>query len=322
MIRKIYRNFIPQSIRLFNRRLVDAIRFVITGNGLMKKNMLTLNSLLGMTSLEEQQFYKKSAAEASDLEGQIVDLGCWMGSTTIPLVQGINQSSTTNSSSEKVFAFDRFIWESWMDQFMPRLSRQYAPGDSFLQEAQEILKEFKGHIELIECDLNIYVWKEGSIKLLLVDAMKSEELARSIARNFFPFLIKDAFVIHQDFKHHYTPWIHLLMYRLKDYFEFFHEVENGGTVAFRLVNKIPLNVIEQMTINLCFGVQNSELDEAFVHSMNLVSENGKLSVAAAHIAHYVHSGQKELARELLTYYKETYTDTNYDLIQAEKMLAE
>ena len=43
----------------------------------------------GMISAEETRFYKKSAAGYVGREGAVVDLGCWMGSTSIALAQGI-----------------------------------------------------------------------------------------------------------------------------------------------------------------------------------------------------------------------------------------
>ena len=49
----------------------------------------------------------------------------------------------------------------------------------------------------------------GPIKILLVDAMKSSELAKAITMNFFPSLLEGVLLIHQDYKHYFTPWIHV-----------------------------------------------------------------------------------------------------------------
>jgi hypothetical protein len=45
------------------------------------------------------------------LKGEIIDLGCWLGSTTISLASGLRELNDPG----KVYAFDWFIWEPWMD---------------------------------------------------------------------------------------------------------------------------------------------------------------------------------------------------------------
>ena len=323
-IPKIYRQCVPAPLRQLNRRLFQAAKFVITGyNGLIKRSSPSLAYLIGMTTLDEQKFYEKCVQKVSLLDGAVVDLGCWMGSTTIPLVKSLNQTIENSSTViSKVYAFDRFVWESWMDVFMPKLSCKYIPGESFLPEARGLMNEFKDQVELIQCDLTNYLWQTGSIKLLLIDAMKNDELARRITQNFFSHLVVGALVIHQDFKHFFTPWIHILMYRLSGYLPFYYEVEKGCTVAFRMVENIPSKVIEEVTLNLCNGVNNDEVSQAFEYSMNLVSEEGKPSIAAAHVAHYAHSDEKEFASELLAKYMKVYKNANYDLTEVGKMLNE
>jgi len=104
-----------------------------------------------------------------------------------------------------------------------------------------------GTVELIRADLALYEWTAGPIKILLVDAMKSEKLACQIARNFYPSLITGSLLIHQDFKHFYTSWIHVLQYRLRQYFRFYRSVVGTGTAAFEVIAPIPREVIDRAT---------------------------------------------------------------------------
>lgn len=61
--------------------------------------------------------------------------------------------------------------------------------------------------------------------------MKSWELANSVLRNFFPALRPGlSLVHHQDFVHFFTPWIHLIMYRLREYFEPYAYVREGSYI--------------------------------------------------------------------------------------------
>jgi hypothetical protein len=58
--------------------------------------------------------------------------------------------------------------------------------------------------------------------------------------NFFPSLLTGALLIHQDYKHTFTPWIHVLQYRLKDSCAFMHSVPQNQTVCFRIFDNMQL----------------------------------------------------------------------------------
>lgn len=303
MIRKIYRLLLPQALRIYNRRLLNTIKFTLTG-----QEYKIAKHLVGMTTLDEQEFYKNSVAEVSQIEGAILDLGCWMGSTTISLARGVEYSNMGNEKLVKVYAFDRFIWEQWMDSLMPSLNCDYVNGDSFLPETRGRLREYRNTVELIKCDLTNYAWKGGKIKLLLVDAMKNSDLTLSITMNFFQHLVKGSLVIHQDFKFYGCPWIHILQYRLRDYFGFHYEVTNGYTVVLETKTKISKQTLQSVVFSSLDYISDQEVQSAFDYSLTLVGEQGKLAVQAARVMFYVHTGQKGKAEELM--------DAQADLIES------
>src|SRR5687767_14496237 len=156
-----------------------------------------------MVSSDEIAFFRECASRYVGKEGAIVDLGCWLGSTSIALAEGIlSHASVADNQAGKVLAFDTFIWDDWMPENLPY--GRYQPGESFLPEARRLVRDHGGgRIELIQADLAHYEWKEGPIKLLLVDAMKNEDMASRIPRAFYPSLIPGGLLIHQDFKHYY-----------------------------------------------------------------------------------------------------------------------
>ncbi len=78
------------------------------------------NELVGMTSLTEQEYLGKYGEELYQGHGEIVDLGCWLGSTTIPLVDGLLKNPRFSETSRKVFAYDLFIWFDWMNSSVGR----------------------------------------------------------------------------------------------------------------------------------------------------------------------------------------------------------
>ncbi|MGI8955494.1 MAG: hypothetical protein ACR2II_01090 [Chthoniobacterales bacterium] len=253
-----------------------------------------------MISSEEAAFYCESAAHYAGIEGAIVDLGCWLGSTSIALAQGLlSHGSKAYSQNEKVFGFDLFEWNEWMPARIPYCL--YQPGESFLPEARRVVREYGGgRVELIQADLNHYQWNGGPIKILLVDAMKNDGLTERIARDFFPNLQLGSLLIHQDFKHYFTSWIHLLHYRLRDHFQFYRSVP-AGTVAFTVVARIPQETVNQATIFATAG--DDEIDSAFRHSLALVEPEEGPNIAAAHVMYYAHSKRKNKASRVVESYR-------------------
>jgi hypothetical protein len=254
----------------------------------------------GMVSSAEMAFYSESAARYFGREGAIIDLGCWLGSTSIALAQGIlSHGSKADNRNEKVFGFDMFQWETWMPAHIPYCL--YEAGDSFLPEARRVVREHGGgRIELIQADLGLYQWRGGPIKILLVDAMKNENLAIQIPRNFFPSLIPGGLLIQQDFKHYYTSWIHVLQYRLRQYFRFYRSVP-WGTAAFEVLAPIPRQAIDRATEFTM--IPDEEIDSSFRHSLSLVGPDDHANIAAAHVMHYVHLKRKDRASRIVELYR-------------------
>jgi hypothetical protein len=255
----------------------------------------------GMVSSDEMAFFSESAARYVGREGAIVDLGCWLGSTSIALAQGIlSHGPNANYQKEKVLGFDRFIWEAWMPAHIP--SCLYESGDTFLPEARRVVRDHGGgRVELIQTDLALYEWRDGPIKILLVDAMKNEDLTRQIARTFYPSLIPGGLLIHQDFNHYYTGWIHMLQYRLRQYFRLDRSVTRSGTVAFEVLAPLPREAIDRATDFATSG--GDEIAATFRHSLDLVGPGDCVNVAAAHVMYYVHLKRKDRALETLEAYR-------------------
>jgi hypothetical protein len=254
----------------------------------------------GMVSVEEMVFFSESAGRYFGKEGAIVDLGCWLGSTSVALAQGVlSQGSGANNENERVFGVDMFKWEGWMPEQIPYCV--YQSGDSFLPEARRVVRDHGGgQVELIEADLELYRWTGGPIKILLVDAMKNEELAIQIPRNFFPSLAAGSLLIHQDFKHYYTSWIHVLQYQLRQYFRFYKSVR-WGTVAFEVVAPVPRAAVDRATAFT--AMPDDETDASFRYSLDLVRPEERANIAAAHVMHYVHLKRKDRASETVDIYR-------------------
>jgi len=257
--------------------------------------------LYGMTIRNEQKYFNWYAQNIYLGKGSIVDLGCWLGSTTIPLVQGLMVNRAVSQNMKKVYAYDLFQWVSWMDGMKNSVTAHLKEGDDFISVFQHVTKDYQAYIEVEKADLTKYQWKKGDIEFLLVDAMKSEELAEHISKQFYPHLIPgSSYLLHQDYAHFYTPWIHLLQYTLRDYFEFVYHVYDTPSVVFKCKKRVPDALLEQTYVPTNFT--DDFVRAAFDYSLQWVSGHPRNNVAAAHCMYYVHKGDKEKAREMVNNY--------------------
>src|SRR5215813_12985705 len=183
------------------------------------------HGVVGMIKGEERAWLRNYAASRYTGSGAIVDLGCFVGSSTIALADGLRDNR--KHADAKVHAYDRFLWDEFLQEWWakkgfppPRVS-----GDSLLPEFLRRTAPWKEQIVVHQEDLNGARWDKTAIEFLFIDAMKSSQLAEAIARAFFPYLIPGvSHIAHQDFIHYFTSWIHLLQFKLRNYFEIVAEV--------------------------------------------------------------------------------------------------
>lgn len=261
----------------------------ILHNAYMRVKRTFSSELLGMTSGTEQAYIANYGKDLYTGKGEIVDLGSWLGSTTIPLTNGLLKNPKFRASGRKVFAYDLFIWFDWMASSVAGtdLAGRYSEGDNFVDEFRRRIAPVADSIEVREGDLKAIGWSGEQIEFLLVDAMKGWDLAASITKDFYPSLIEgESLVFHQDFAHHFTPWIHLVQWRLREHFEYIQEVPRSQSVVFRCIRAIP-----HETVNVDWGFDlfsEKDVDAAFDHSMSLVSREKLANVASAKVMWYFH----------------------------------
>ena len=240
--------------------------------------------ILGMISPAERSYLREFAKVHYSGEGALVDLGCWLGASTIELAKGLRENPHATGRANVVHAYDRFVWEAWMDQFVARtqLSGRYRPGDSFYQECVNRTYPWKENIQFHPGDLNALGWNGSPIEFLFVDAMKSWTLANSILSNFFSALIPGrSVVVHQDFAHFGTHWIHLIMYRLRNYFEPVHDIPHSWSIVFRYREAIPSGMLVDSYSPALFSIE--EVEAAFEYSSSIVAFEKQAQIVGAKV---------------------------------------
>jgi hypothetical protein len=251
----------------------------------------------GMTSRPEQRWLRNYAAQRYRGVGAIVDLGCFLGATTIALAEGLvlNRKATR----KQIHAYDLFTWneryEAWARG--KEVEGLFTIGGSFLPEFLRRTQRWRDYIVIHEEDLRHARWEHGPIEFLFIDAMKSPEVATAIASNFFPHLVPGkSYVAHQDFPHCFAPWIHFLTFRLRDYFSFVADLHQSS--LFRLEREIEPQALPSDLSPA--AVSSAEIEAAFDYSISLVGDDKKANVIAAKAVAYVERGEFTRAHEIVT----------------------
>jgi hypothetical protein len=250
--------------------------------------------VLGLTTSAEREYYCRVAATQFHGVGAVIDLGSWFGSTAASLAQGLGANPTPQARETLIHTYDIFLWDRDYDSLSPNIRLRH--GESFLPVFKANVRPWLSRIVVHQGDLNDAEWSEP-VELLLNDAAKTWSLSGAIWRVFVSRLVVGGLLIEQDFKHYYCPWIHLMHYRLRDYFELAEDVRGGSTTAFRLLKLIPEHLLVRATQESDYGPE--EIQAAFAWAENLVYAEWRPAIVAAHATLLLRRGDKSSARTLL-----------------------
>ncbi len=256
-------------------------------------------SIPGVTTLEERNWLFNYAARTYDGQGAVVELGVWLGAFSRALIDGLMRGEHPASVRNFHF-FDTFAGWSGMAQHLAGWSQAsgFPDGQSFLAGFRAAINPWEEQCHVHAEDLAECRWQRNNIELLVVDAMNSWPLALRIAREFFPCLVPQIGVVfHQDYAHWSTPWLHLIMYRLREYFCAEDDVP-GGTVVFRCTRPIPAEILADVEGYDSFAAD--EVDAALEFSLQQIGDPAKQpGVLAAFVHANVACGRLSVARDIL-----------------------
>ncbi|MAO19120.1 MAG: hypothetical protein CMJ35_02670 [Phycisphaerae bacterium] len=193
------------------------------------------------------------AGRSYQFRGSIVDAGCFVGGTTMSLVQGLMQNPALAEQHDKLNGLIRVydLFEIDDDYILGHLKKNYPSRDfdgqpSFLGVFEDNLTEYSNLLDIRPGDVMAAGYNdETPIEILGVDLCKALPVTDYVVRTFFPRLLDNALVIQQDYIHQYHPHIHLSMMLLDDCFELDCELRWGGSLSFRLKKPITEEMIAE-----------------------------------------------------------------------------
>ncbi len=188
-----------------------------------------------------------------EFRGSIVDAGCFVGGTTMSLVQGLLQNPLLDANRDALGGLIRVydLFEIDDDYILGHLKKNYPQRDfdgqrSFLGVFEDNLAEHRDLLDIRPGDVMLSGYRDDlPIEILGVDLCKALPVTDYVVRTFFPHLLENALVIQQDFVHQYHPHIHLSMMLLDDCFELDHELRWGGSLSYRLKKPITPSLIAE-----------------------------------------------------------------------------
>ena len=256
------------------------------------------NWIPAWTSPEEQTYLTTYAAKDYRGVGEIVDLGCLLGATTVALGRGLQNNSVVSRKRGRIHSYDRFLWEEVFSGLPGGFARRYEPGESFFAEFESRTAAFADFIKAYPEDVAEIGWHGDPIEFLLVDVNKSWALCEFLGKRFYPHLLaNESFIFEQDFKHYYTPWVHILNYRLRSVLSPYDRLAGTCSFVFKPTRAIDPAMIPSAEEMKAVGVD--ELDEVYEHSLSLLRNEmawAKANVISSKVMFYIHQDRMTEAR--------------------------
>ncbi|MCT7979859.1 glycosyltransferase family 4 protein [Laspinema olomoucense] len=307
---------------LLNQRL-EYMKQAFTQGTVTKQQLSSPESysrLLGMTSDQEQIFLQDYGQNIYSGQGEIIDLGCWLGSATISLAKGVEINRRVALKYKRIHAYDLFTWHPYMEQTVKGTSweGQYQPGDSFLDEFTRRISPWSPSIKVYPGDVTEIGWNGGAIEYLFVDAMKSWELTKNIFLNFYCDLIPGVSLVHyNDFAHYATAWIHLLIDKLRPHFK--HHCNLYQAAVFQYVKPLPNDTLI-LKLDPPFSIFSTEdVHQAFAYSLQICHDKLRPNIAAAKVMAFIYLGDIDQAKQELIKAREMFGDVGEIPLAAEEI---
>jgi hypothetical protein len=281
-----------------------------------------LKSPIGMITSHERAFLCWYAAEKYTGLGLIVELGSFAGASTVALAEGLTRSknSAKKAAKKPMRVYDRYICGDYEAKFLNSgtHSKAYSPGETFYPLFTHQTSQYKDSFETFKGDLNIMIHDGSPIEFLFVDSMKDFELTAHIAHQFFPALAgKSSMLLHQDYVHYYTSWIHLLMFSLRDCFKFLYHIPKSASAVFEVIKTPSWSPTARDLINF----DDHDIRHAFRYSRKLITGPMRENIDAAEVMHFIHLKRPAVALDLLRKWKAHYGTPKYEMAEVERMLA-
>jgi hypothetical protein len=158
----------------------------------------------------ETRRYYKWLGRRLDGSGDVVELGSWLGSATTSLADGI--AANPSFVGRRLYAYDSFVWERWMDKYLPEKLRAAHPAlqtlklnDDYTNLFLEYCAPYRDFVEARKCyvqtsegrglPLPLLEWGGGPVELFIYDLGHEYDLISQAWQVFAPSFIPGKTVV-------------------------------------------------------------------------------------------------------------------------------
>lgn len=251
-----------KKINLIKQRAWNSTKFPFEN---INKALSHVPTLL---SLEEKKMLNWLCRQYVTGEGEVCDLGSFLGGSTVQLANGLKNSSSKEPLNVKVYSYDRFlidenIIKKWI---VPNNLTVTDDGDT-LNTVKNMLNDYD-NVVFNQGDFLEQIWINKPIEILFIDIAKTWALSDHIVKQFFSHLIPNrSIVIQQDMLFVNCPWICAVMFALRDHFEFLSATEKYSALFLCTKEIRPFHI--EYALHKNFEVQEIlQSIDFFIHKMN------------------------------------------------------
>lgn len=178
-------------------------------------------------------------AEHAPLEGPVLDLGCFLGGSTVALASGAARSRR----ERRLHSFDLFeLNEAMKHRYLYQRGLPFYPGIEGLELFRIVTAAYAdritAHAGNIMATLNRDWVRANDPALVFLDLCKTPEITDHVTRSLLGGLRPDTWIVQQDFIYEFTPWAIYPFWQLREFFQFVGATEHHSAI-FRVVAQVP-----------------------------------------------------------------------------------
>ncbi len=251
--------------------------------------------------------------------GHVVEIGPWLGGSTVCLAAGLSSRRAKQGAAEapwRVHAFDSFVWRPFMaeraplglepgDSFLPAFRQNVAPWEDLVVAHRATLPD-----EIVRGDPAAEqirdagapapaTWRrDDPIELLFVDGAKSWTAMRYVLGTFGPALVEGGWLVLQDYRFWGAWWVASMLELVSECLEL-ERIVPANTVTFRVIR--PLDDAALGAIPEWSELHPDRAEELLEAAVRRLADHGDAEgariVALARVRLRVHAGRPDRARE-------------------------
>lgn len=198
-----------------------------------------------MLGLEERQFLYHLGRDLYRGEGEILDVGAFLGASACALGAGLRDNRRALRRQQRIHSYDFFSYGEYYQGYLS--GGAWKNGDDTLPVYRRHIAPFADLIEPIKGDICAQRWDGRPIEILFVDFTQTWAHHEFVVRTFYPHLMSGhrSILVHQDFIFTVCYWLHIFMEYYRDCFELIDPHVWNSSAAWLVKDPLPTSALSE-----------------------------------------------------------------------------